>query len=178
MEKIPELLPEVNLIKDETLRQKVINVWEDALQTAAWTMADLNEMPYTLLVEDVDITFPQHVRVVCKLCLAMLDVLITEYGERYPIDADTLIAGALLADVGKLLEFSKKDEKYEWSSTYQYLRHPFTGVGLCYKHQIPEAVMHVVATHSWEGDKFKRRPESIIFHHADFTDFHLSKFAE
>ena len=135
-------------------------------------------MPYTLLVEDVDITFPQHVRVVCKLCLAMLDVLKAEYGERYPIDADTLIAGALLADVGKLLEFSKKEGKYEWSSTYQYLRHPFTGVGLCYKHQIPEAVMHVVATHSWEGDKFKRRPESIIFHHADFTDFHLSKFAE
>ena len=178
MEKISEIIPEVKLIKEKSLRQKVINVWEDALETAGWTLADLNEMPYTLLVEDVDITFPQHVRVVCKLCLAMLDVLIEEYGERYPIDADTLIAGALLADVGKLLEFSKKEGKYEWSSTYQYLRHPFTGVGLCYKHQVPEAVMHVVATHSWEGDKFKRRPESIIFHHADFTDFHLSKFAE
>ena len=34
MGKIPELLPEVDLIKDETLRQKVINVWEDALLTA------------------------------------------------------------------------------------------------------------------------------------------------
>jgi hypothetical protein len=35
--------------------------------------------------------------------------------------------------------------------------------------------MHIVATHSWEGDKFIRQPESIIFHHADFTDFDLTK---
>ena len=35
--------------------------------------------------------------------------------------------------------------------------------------------MHVIATHSWEGDKFARRPESIIFHHADFTYFDLTK---
>jgi hypothetical protein len=98
------------------------------------------------------------------------------YGDRYGIDRDTLIAGALLADVGKLIEFRKEGGKYEWASMYQYLRHPFTGVGLCFKHDIPEAVMHVVATHSWEGDKFKRRPESIIFHHADFTDFDLTKF--
>ena len=90
---------------------------------------------------------------------------------------DTLIAGALLADVGKLIEFREKDGEYQWANMYKYLRHPFTGVGLCFKHKIPEAVMHVIATHSWEGDKFKRRPESIIFHHADFTDFDLTKYA-
>jgi hypothetical protein len=37
--------------------------------------------------------------------------------------------------------------------------------------------MHIIATHSWEGDRFQRRPEAIIFHHADFTDFDLTKFA-
>jgi len=58
---------------------------------------------------------------------------------------------------------------------YTLLVEGFTGVGLCFKHDIPEAVMHIVATHSWEGDKFKRRPESIIFHHADFVDFDLTK---
>ena len=135
-------------------------------------------MPYTLLIEDVDITFPEHVSVVCRLCIAMEDVLRNAYGDRYPIDRDTLIAGALVADVGKLLEFRLVEDKYEWSRMYQYLRHPFTGVGLCFKHDIPEAVMHIVATHSWEGDKFKRQPESIIFHHADFTDFDLTKYGK
>jgi hypothetical protein len=55
------------------------------------------------------------------------------------------------------------------------LRHPFSGVGLCFKHGVPDEVMHVVATHSKEGDHVKRSPESIIFHHADFTDFELVK---
>ena len=170
-----ELIPEFNAIEDNDLRQRVLNVWTEAMEIGGWTVNDLRELPYTLLVEDVDITFPQHVSVVCRLCIAMETVLKDAYGERYEISHDTLVAGALLADVGKLIEFRKVDGDYQWASMYQYLRHPFTGVGLCFKHQIPEAVMHIVATHSWEGDKFKRRPESIIFHHADFTDFDLTK---
>ena len=169
------LIPEFNAIEDDALRQRVMDVWMEAMEIGGWTVNDLRELPYTLLVEDVDITFPQHVSVVCRLCIAMESVLKDAYGERYEISHDTLIAGALLADVGKLIEFRKVDGDYQWASMYQYLRHPFTGVGLCFKHEIPEAVMHVVATHSWEGDKFKRRPESIIFHHADFTDFDLTK---
>jgi hypothetical protein len=105
----------------------------------------------------------------------MADVLLEEYGERYAIDPDTLLAGALLADVGKLLEIQAKGDSYVWAPMYRYLRHPFTGVGLCYKHEVPPAVMHLVATHSWEGDRFKRGPEAIILHHADFTDFDLTR---
>lgn len=170
-----DLIPEFNAIQNDGLRQRVLMVWTDAMEIGGWTVDDLKKMPATLLVEDVDITLPEHVSVVCRLCIAMEDVLRDAYGDRYVIDHDTLVAGALLADVGKLIEFTKKDGEYQWASMYQYLRHPFTGVGLCYKHDIPEAVMHIVATHSWEGDKFKRQPESIIFHHADFTDYDLTK---
>lgn len=173
---LTDLIPEFSQIQDNTLRQRVLAVWTEAMQIGGWSPEDLQKMPYTLLVEDVDITFPEHVSVVCRLCIAMEKVLAEAYGERYAIDRDTLIAGALLADVGKLIEFREIDGAYHWASMYQYLRHPFTGVGLCFKHEIPEAVMHIVATHSWEGDKFKRRPEAIIFHHADFTDFDLTKY--
>lgn len=176
MTELTDLIPEFDQIKDKNLRQKTLAVWREALDIGGWSLEDLSEMPYTLLVENVDITFPEHVSVVCRLCIAMEDVLQKAYGDRYCIDRDTLIAGALLADVGKLIEFRKEGSDYKWASMYQYLRHPFTGVGLCFKHEIPDSVMHVVATHSWEGDKFKRRPESIIFHHADFTDFDLTKF--
>lgn len=171
-----QLLPEIEAIKDESLRSKVIAVWEEAMQRGGWSIEDLEEMPYTLL-EQTDISFPEHVRVVCKLCIAMEAVLHEAYSDRYELDADTLIAGALLADVGKLMEFTRHNGEYAWSPVYDHLRHPFTGVGLCFKHDLPSAVMHIVATHSWEGDRFKRRPEAIIFHHADFTDFDLTKFA-
>ena len=171
------LIPEFNEIQDPDLRSRVMAVWQEALEVGGWSLRDLEQMPYTLLIEDVDISFPRHVQVVCQLCIAMESVLQQAYGDRYSISRDTLIAGALLADVGKLIEFRMKNGAYSWSSTYTYLRHPFTGVGLCFKHGIPEAVMHIVATHSWEGDKFQRQPESIIFHHADFTDFDLTKFS-
>ena len=174
--KLAELIPEVNQIQNKSLREKVLAVWEEALEMGGWVLDDLKEMPYTLLVEDVTISFPEHVSVVCRLCIAMEEVLAKAYGDTYKIDRDTLIAGALLADVGKLIEFRKESGEYQWSSMYQYLRHPFTGVGLSFKHNLPEAVMHIIATHSWEGEKFIRRPEAIIFHHADFTDFNLTKY--
>jgi hypothetical protein len=171
-----ELIPEFNEIEDEDLRRRAMAVWHEALDLGGWSLDQLAEMPFTLLAENVDVSFPEHVSTVCKLCLAMEEVLKAAYPGRMTIDHDTLIAGALLADVGKLIEFRLHEGKYEWAEMYQYLRHPFTGVGLCFKHGIPEKVMHVIATHSWEGDKFKRRPESIIFHHADFTDFDLSRY--
>lgn len=170
------LIPEFNEIADEALRLKTLAVWQEALETGGWTVDDLAEMPFTLLAEGVQVSFAEHVSTVARLCLAMDSVLRGAYGERFQGDRDALVAGALLADVGKLMEFERQAGKYRFASMYQYLRHPFTGVALCYKHGIPETVMHVVATHSWEGDKFKRRPESIIFHHADFTDFDLERF--
>jgi hypothetical protein len=36
-------------------------------------------------------------------------------------------------------------------------------------------VLHIIATHSHEGDKMERSIESIIFHHADFVDFDIAK---
>lgn len=170
------LIPEFNEIADEELRLKTLAVWHEALETGGWTTDDLAEMPFTLLTEGVQVSFAEHVSTVARLCIAMDRVLRAAYGERFRGDRDTLVAGALLADVGKLIEFERQADQYKFASMYQYLRHPFTGVALCYKHGIPEAVMHIVATHSWEGDKFKRRPESIIFHHADFTDFDLERF--
>jgi hypothetical protein len=173
---LSELIPEIDQIQDAKLRAKVAAVWEDVLAMGNWSLEDLAEMPYTLLVENVTISFPEHVSVVARLCLAIEGVLREAYADRYEIDRDVLLAGALLADVGKLLEFQKSDQRYAWADMYRYLRHPFTGVGLCFKQGIPEAVMHIVATHSWEGEKFTRLPESIIFHHADFIDFDLTKY--
>jgi hypothetical protein len=175
-DELTRLIPEFDEIADQDLRGKTLAVWEEALATGGWQATDLAQMPFTLLADGVKISFAEHVSTVARLCIAMDGVLREAYGDRFKGDRDVLIAGALLADVGKLIEFQSKDGKYEFAEMYQYLRHPFTGVGLCYKHGIPEAVMHVVATHSWEGDKFKRRPESIIFHHADFTDFDLERF--
>ena len=173
---IERLLPEVAEIKDNSLRQKVVACWEEAVKFRGWTENLLRTMPFTLLAENVKITFIDHVRAVCRMCMACDEILTEIHGaNRTPVNRDYLIAGALLADVGKLCEFEIVDGKPVKSDFGKHIRHPFSGVGLAFKHDVPSEVMHIIATHSKEGAGEKRLPESIIFHHADFIDFELVK---
>lgn len=173
---VEKLLPEVNEIKDSKLREKTIDCWIEAIQFRGWTEELLLSIPFTLLAEGVQIPFIDHVRAVCRMCIACDEVMELVHAERKTkINRDYLISGALLADVGKLLEFEIINGQPVKSDYGKHIRHPFSGVGLAFKHGVPSEVMHVIATHSKEGAGEKRSPESIVFHHCDFIDFELVK---
>ena len=175
-ELIIKLLPEIKQIKDVALQEKVIACWDEAIEFRGWTEELLLSIPFTLLAQNVGIPFIDHVRAVCLMGIACDQVMQDIHGPRKtPVNRDYLIAGSLLADVGKLLEFEIIDGKSVKSSYGLHIRHPFSGVGLAFKHGLPSEVMHVIATHSKEGAGEKRLPESIIFHHTDFIDFELVK---
>ena len=93
------------------------------------------------------------------------------YGDRIPIALDVLIAGALLHDIGKLAEFVESDGRFIRSASGRLLRHPFSGVALCARHDLPESVLHLIAVHYREGDGCRNLPEAILLHHADFSNF-------
>ncbi len=178
---IAKLLPELEQITDASLRDKVAAVWDEALTNGCggkgWTFDELRAVKFTLLAGDIDLTFIDHVRSCALQCLAIADVLGRIFGEKIPIHRDHLLAGSLLADVGKPLEYDKDAAGNVIKGHYgEMLRHPFSGVAMCYKHDLPAEVMHIIATHSHEGDKVQRSIESIIFHHADFVDFDIAKF--
>ncbi len=174
-DQIRELLPELNEIHDVDLREKVISVWEESITKGGWRPGELTEIPFTLLAGKIEMRFIEHVRSCVQMCLAVEKVLNSVWGDRVPIDHDRLVAGALLADVGKPLEYAKKGRQIVKGHAGDMLRHPFSGVGLCYKHGLPDEVMHIVATHSKEGDHVQRTIESIIFHHTDFIDFDIAR---
>jgi putative nucleotidyltransferase with HDIG domain len=93
-------------------------------------------------------------------------------GRALPVDADTVIAGAILADVGKLLEYEiGADGKARQSERGEALRHPFTGVALALECGVPDEVCHVIAAHAAEGDQVRRSTEAFIVHHADFMAY-------
>jgi putative nucleotidyltransferase with HDIG domain len=92
-------------------------------------------------------------------------------GRALKIDTDTVIAGAILADVGKLLEYEKEGGVARQSDRGKALRHPFTGVALAMECGVPDAVCHIIAAHAAEGDLVKRSTEAYIVHHADFMSF-------
>lgn len=179
---IATLFPEINEIADAGLRDQVAAVWNEAITTGCggrgWSFDELRAVKFTLLAGDIDLTFVDHVRCCARQCLAIADVLHAVFGpDKIPINRDYLIAGSLLADVGKPLEYDRDASGAVIKGHYgDMLRHPFSGVAMCYQHGIPAEVMHIVATHSHEGDQTQRSIESIIFHHADFVDFDIAKY--
>ena len=180
-ESILELFPDLASISDAGLRDQVAAVWNEAITTGCggkgWTIEELRSIPFTLLAGDIDLAFIEHLNSCVKQCIAIEKVLNDTFGDRVPIHHDHLVAGALLADVGKPLEYDKDDSGRVIKGRFgEMLRHPFSGVALCYKHGLPPEVMHIVATHSHEGDHVQRSIESIIFHHADFVDFDIAKY--
>lgn len=166
-----ELWPEVEWIEDSELKEKVLQVWEYALDNGPLTPQDLKEIPFTLLVKDLKVSFMTHKRAVVHVAIAAAKEMKKQFGDELPIDMDVLIAAAILLDVGKLLEYDKVEGKLTTSGTGKVLRHTFSGAGLAMKFDLPPRVVHAIAYHSKEGDMAKRTPEGYILHHVDFMIF-------
>ena len=172
-DKIYDLWPELNWIKDEALREKTAEVWRRALERSVLTAEDLQRIPFTLLASpDLKVSFMAHKRCVVQIAHDSGEKMQEFFGESLPVDMDVLISGAILADVGKLLEYELDENGKAIQGRYgKYLRHPFSGVSLAEECGIPPAVCHIIAAHAAEGDLVKRTTEAYIVHHADFMTF-------
>lgn len=164
--------PEIEWIGDETLRGQVTECWLRAFERSPLEPEDLERIPFTLKVEDCPVSFMAHKRLVVHVARESGLKIREFFGEALPVDMDTLIAGAILADVGKLLEYEPDGAGgSRQSARGKYLRHPFTGVALAMECGLPDAVCHIVATHAGEGNMVARTTEAWIVHHADFMTY-------
>jgi putative nucleotidyltransferase with HDIG domain len=170
-EKVLEIWPEIEWIKDKELKEKVINCWVYAIENSVLNTEDLKVIPFSLLIKDCNITFMTHKRTAVQLAVEMANIMKKNFGDQIKIDMDILIAGAILIDVGKLLEYEINDNKLVTSEAGKLVRHPFSGLAIADRFGVPPDVQHIIATHSKEGDLGKRTVESIIVHHADFVSF-------
>ncbi len=169
--KVYELWPELEWIEDTILRDQTAKTWELALEKSVLTPEDLNVIPFTLLVPDLEVSFMEHKRCVVHIARDSGEQITNHLGKGLSVNMDVLIAGAILADVGKLLEYEKKDGKCVQGNYGKYLRHPFSGVSLAEACGVPPEVCHIIAAHAGEGDMVKRSVEAYIVHHADFMTF-------
>jgi putative nucleotidyltransferase with HDIG domain len=171
-EAVERLWPEILWIESPGLREQVTLTWIKALERSPLKPDDLNHIPFTLLVPNCPVTFMEHKRCVVHIARKSAEAMQEFMGGALPIDIDSVIAGAILADVGKLLEYELgPDGKSRQSERGEALRHPFTGVALALECGVPDAVCHIIAAHAAEGDLVKRTTEAYIVHHADFMAF-------
>ncbi len=168
---VHRLWPELDWISSSDLREKTARTWERALELSPLTPEDLNHIPFTLLVPNCPTTFMEHKRCVVHIARKAAESMKEFMGNALPISVDAVIAGAILADVGKLLEYETVDGKSRQSKRGELLRHPFTGVALAMECGVPDEVCHIIAAHAGEGDMVKRTTEAYIVHHADFMAF-------
>ena len=168
---VDRLWPELEWIEDGDLRERVAATWERALERSPLDADDLERIPFTLLVPDCPATFMEHKRCVVHIARRGAEAMREFMGHALAIDMDTVIAGAILADVGKLLEYEEVEGEVRQSERGKALRHPFTGVALALECGVPDAVCHIIAAHAAEGDLVKRSTEAIIVHHADFMAY-------
>lgn len=157
---------ELQLIKDEVLRNKVVNVWKEAANRGNWKT--LEDAPFTLLIEDSG-KLIDHTKRITNLAKVIFDQRTED------LNLNFLIAGALLHDVGKLLEYEKKDCEFVIGKFGKKFRHPFSGALLAKEIGLPDEVILIIYSHSYEGDRIKRSPEAVIVNHCDFIDFEIKK---
>ncbi len=172
-EQVKVLWPELEWIKDKSLRDKTAKTWELAFEKSVLTPGDLENIPFTLLCgPDLKVSFMAHKRCVVHIAKASGEKMNEFFSVDLPVNMDILISGAILADVGKLLEYELDREGKAVQGKYgQYLRHPFSGVSLAEECGVPPEVCHIIASHALEGDLVKRTTEAYIVHHADFMTF-------
>jgi len=172
-ERLVELIPEFEIIQDPGLREKTIQVYELAMQEGAWTPDDLSQMPFTLLLNPCPASYIDHVRAVTLCAVRAAEVFRQVYGDRLPVRMDLLVAGALLHDIGKLVEYEQRADGMT-VTTYggRLLRHPISGMELAARCGLPVEVLHIIAAHADEGDKVNRITEATLVNHADFMSFH------
>ena len=164
---------ELAWIKDNTIRKKTAHVWEMALERSVLTADDLNKIPFTLLVgPDLKVTFMDHKRAVVHIAKASGEKINDMFHGELTCNMDVLISGAILCDVGKLLEYElDKNGKAIQGKYGKYVRHPFSGVALAEEASLPPEIVHIIAAHAGEGDMIKRSTEAFVVHHADFMTF-------
>lgn len=146
---VTEVFPEAERIADESLREGVLEAWALSCDEAGVdTAEELRALPWLPSVQRaLDIPadaerLVSHVRDVTAGAVSLAGALVARRGTG--VDTDLLVAGALVHDVSKLVEFDGMDA----TPVYDLLGHPYWGVHVVAQAGLPVELTHVVLSHT------------------------------
>ncbi len=161
------LLPELKLVQNEKLRETCADVWMDVLEAGGWFDKEgWGKFPNSITMrDDCPENLLTHTGVVTLASAAAYDAMAALRGRVGDCNRDVVVAGALLHDVGKLIEYSFGENGRPYRTTRKF-RHPMIGAYYAQMHKLPEDIVHLVLTHSAhvspEGPRAYNTPESRI----------------
>jgi hypothetical protein len=158
-----ELLPEIELIQDQDLRDRVSAVWQDL-----WSESAFEELADVPIGPDIPISHLPHNRCVVAMAISIADSLERFHG--LEIDRDVLIAAGLIQDASKLVEMTPADGSVEQTELGLGFQHAFWATHKAFEHGLPPAVCEIVMNHTPQSPRFPRSLEGKILWYADQLD--------
>ncbi|QLG63165.1 HD domain-containing protein [Halorarum salinum] len=160
-----DAFPSLDDVEDPTLRAGVRDAWAIALAESGWD--DLASVPWLPDEQErlglPDETLVEHVNDVVELSRSMAEVLGGRRGD--VVSTDLVLAGALIHDVSKLLEFAP--DSPGGTAYYDLLGHPYAGVHVCESAGLPVELSHVVLSHSRRTAVEPATMEAVLVARAD-----------
>lgn len=159
-----EFFPEANQITDKELLRKSYEAFADAAELGGWTEETIERCP-SAVEEFVNSPATQikHLQDSLRLSAMISDYLEERYGEYLSFNRDYVLAGAILHDLGKFTEYAIDENGRPYvTENGKYLRHPLAGAIIADRHGLPIEIVHLIATHSFEGEKSYKTVEHFI----------------
>jgi putative nucleotidyltransferase with HDIG domain len=160
---IRQLFPDTQRITCEELRGKVVRTLLTAWKAGNYArIEDVHQ--FEPARDRIAYTNVDHTNQVVRLCVkfaeALQDVL------KVPVNMDSLLAGALLHDVDKMVIFDAATGRF--TPTGIKCPHGVLGAELAAQEGLPEEVTHIIGTHSAKYSTSRPRSlEAFILRHAD-----------
>lgn len=172
-------------IADEPLRRLVLTLLErhtEPLKRLPATLRNFYPFPGGLL---------EHILSVTTNCLYLAERYSAYYSElKPPINRDLVIAGAVLHDIGRVVELSGDPMNVQPTVPGRLLGHLFLGRDLVrdtardlgdVHPELVQMLEHLIISHlnhpEWGSPRLPLMPECLILHHADDLDAKLEMYA-
>ena len=174
---VVELFPEIEEIVNLETRQKVINCWLIALQESQWE--SIEAMPWIPGLSEY-ITNVQHSVGAARIGMAIVKTLNSSQdvapGAR--VDLDTVIAGCILHDVGKLLEYTgPENHTGDRTPLGKRMLHHVLGTHLAIRAGLDAKIVHCIEAHL-QPESYEKSLEAQIVGWADRIHAHSTRRAQ
>lgn len=162
---VRDAYPEIDLIEDDSLREKVVDAWVLVLDRSEYDrLEDVPGMPLNTGAWEIDVDNVAHTRGVTRLSREAASYF--NEIEGLELSLDTITAGALCHDLGKYLEFTELESgtfiNAVWKTSKPAVRHPIYSAAIAWSLDFPLDVIHVVANHAYEGEHVVRNQEAHV----------------
>ncbi len=136
------------------------------MQESKWKTLD--QQP---IVPSIGVSGLEHVNTVVQLCVGTAEILVKMHSIQ--INMDYLIAGAILHDASKLVEYEPTDSNERKTKLGELGQHTIKCVSLMFSKKMPEEIIHIVLSHTPQSAAIPKTTEAVIVYFSDSTDYNV-----